>query len=56
MKKILVKSTLLLALIAQFYFSQDPSGDWQGTLDAGAQKLRLVLKVAKNATGWTAKL
>jgi len=49
---------LVLLLTAQFSFTQvDLAGDWQGTLDTGTQKLRLVLDIAQDAAGgWTAKL
>ncbi len=58
MKEIFLSSSFILLLIAQFSFTQqDLAGDWQGILDAGAQKLRLVLHIEKDAAGaWAAKL
>ena len=56
------KSTLLLLLCcAQAAFAaaatNDVTGNWQGTLDTGVAKLRLVFKVGKTASGeLTAKL
>lgn len=51
---------LILALSILSVSAQDLTGaiegNWLGTLDVGGVKLRLVLKVAKTADGYTAKL
>jgi uncharacterized protein len=45
-----------LATIGVLY-AQDISGDWQGTLKAGTQEFRLVVKIDKRANGdWNAML
>ena len=51
-------SVLALAtLTASLVCAQDISGDWQGTLKAGAQELRLILQVAKSDNGeWRATM
>lgn len=46
---------LVLSLVAgSSVFAQNIEGDWQGTLNAGPQQLRLVLHVAKAGEGLTA--
>jgi dienelactone hydrolase len=60
MKKRLLILLFLLALSGQI-FGQTPAkdfeGSWQGTLDAGGQKLRLVVTVTKSDAGaYTGKL
>jgi hypothetical protein len=49
MKRITI--LILLTLAAALAHAQDISGDWQGTLSAGGQELRLVLHVTKAADG-----
>ena len=49
MKRILILAILLLA--AGIAHAQDITGDWQGTLNAGAAELRLVLHITKAADG-----
>jgi len=47
----------LAALLGSALHAQDISGDWQGTLKAGPQDLRLILKIAKaEGGGWKASL
>jgi len=46
---LLVLVVLLLQTLAQA--TNTPEGAWQGTLDAGGQKLRLVLTITKNSDG-----
>jgi pimeloyl-ACP methyl ester carboxylesterase len=46
----------LTAFTALLVYGQDISGDWQGTLKAGAQDIRIVLQIAKSTSGWTAKM
>ena len=47
----------LATLIAFPTFAQDIAGDWQGTLKAGGQELRLVVKIGESANGgWKATL
>lgn len=41
----------LMALTASLACAQDISGDWQGTLKAGAQELRILLQIAKSDNG-----
>jgi hypothetical protein len=37
--------------------AQDISGDWQGTLKAGAQEIRILLQIAKSGNGeWRATM
>ena len=36
-------------------YAQDLSGDWQGTLIAGQEKIRLVVTIVRGANGWSAK-
>src|SRR5262249_35996541 len=60
MKKNLLMLLLLLGLSCQV-FGQTPAkdfeGSWQGTLEAGGQKLRLVVTVTKSDAGvYTGKL
>jgi non-heme chloroperoxidase len=48
---------VLAALLGRSLYAQDISGDWQGTLKAGPQELRLVVKIGKAANGgWNATL
>lgn len=47
----------LLAFPAWLACAQDVSGDWQGTLKAGAQELRIILQIAKSDGGeWRATM
>lgn len=47
----------LATLIAFPTFAQDIAGDWQGTLKAGGQELRLIVKIGESASGgWKATL
>jgi non-heme chloroperoxidase len=47
----------IAALTATLACAQDISGDWQGTLKAGSQELRTILKIAKSDSGgWMATL
>jgi dienelactone hydrolase len=59
MKNSLLMLLFLLCLSSQL-FGQTPAKDfeasWQGTLEAGGTKLRLVLTVTKSAGAYTAKL
>jgi len=41
----------LTAFPALLAYAQDISGDWQGTLRAGAQELRILLQIAKSDSG-----
>jgi non-heme chloroperoxidase len=44
-------------LLASSLYAQDLTGDWQGTLGAGPQQLRLILRIAKKDDGgWKAAL
>jgi hypothetical protein len=46
--------TAFTAMVLQ---AQDISGDWQGTLKAGAQELRILLQIAKSDHGeWSATM
>jgi pimeloyl-ACP methyl ester carboxylesterase len=48
---------VLSTVIALPTFAQDIAGDWQGTLKAGGQELRLVVKIGESASGgWKATL
>src|SRR5215469_3013467 len=42
---------ILLSLATVFAHAQDITGDWQGALDTGMGKLRLVLHITKAADG-----
>ena len=42
---------LLFLAAATFAHAQDVTGDWQGTLSAGGNELRLVLHITKSADG-----
>jgi non-heme chloroperoxidase len=54
-KKILQTSALAI-LLGTTLCAQDIAGDWQGTLDVGAQKLRSVLHITKEEnSGWSAR-
>ncbi len=46
---LLVLAVLVLQTLAQT--TKTPEGSWEGTLDAGGQKLRLVLTITKNPNG-----
>jgi hypothetical protein len=47
----------LAAFPALLAYAQDISGDWQGTLKAGAQELRILLQIAKSDNGqWRATM
>ena len=47
----------LTAFAALLAYAQDISGDWQGTLKAGAQELRILLQIAKSDHGeWRAAM
>ena len=46
-------SALFLSILAINVFAQSPSGSWEGTLEAGANKLRLVFNFGKDANGNT---
>jgi hypothetical protein len=47
----------LAAFTALHVFGQDVSGEWQGSLKAGPQELRVVLKVIRSDNGaWAATL
>ncbi len=55
------KKTLSLFALAMLFgsilFAQDIAGDWQGTLKAGSQELRLVVQIARgDSGGWKATL
>lgn len=50
-KKLL--TALFLSILAINVFAQSPSGSWEGTLEAGANKLRLVFNFGKDANGNT---
>ena len=55
--KSLSRFMALTAFPALLACAQDISGDWQGTLNAGAQDLRILLKVAKSDNGdWKAMM
>ena len=47
----------LMVFTASLAYAQDISGDWQGTLEAGAQEIRLLLQIAKSDHGeWRAAM
>jgi pimeloyl-ACP methyl ester carboxylesterase len=47
----------LTAFAAILAYAQDISGDWQGTLKAGAQELRILLQIGKSDNGgWKATM
>ena len=46
-----LRCAMLSALIAAPLFAQDIAGDWQGTLTAGAGHLRIVVRIAREASG-----
>lgn len=47
----------VLALAGSALYAQDISGNWQGTLHAGPQDLRLIVEIAKaDGGGWKASL
>ena len=41
----------LMVFTASLAYAQDISGDWQGTLEAGAQEIRLLLQITKSDNG-----
>ena len=41
----------LAAFTASLAGAQDVSGDWQGTIKAGAQEIRTLLQIAKSDNG-----
>src|ERR1700690_3918768 len=49
MKRILI--FVAIVLTTSLGYSQDITGDWQGTLSAGGAELRLVLHITKAADG-----
>ena len=47
----------LTAFMALLAYGQDISGDWQGTIKAGAQEIRILLQIAKSDHGeWKATM
>ena len=47
----------LATMLGSALYAQDIGGDWQGTLKAGLQEIRLVVKIRKGANdGWNAML
>jgi non-heme chloroperoxidase len=56
----MTKKTLwvgLATLLGTTLYAQDITGDWQGTLAPGAEKLRMVMHIAKDSEGaWKATL
>lgn len=47
----------LATMLGSALYAQDIGGDWQGTLKAGSQEVRLVVKIEKGANGgWNAVL
>jgi len=47
----------LMVFTASLAYAQDISGDWQGTLEAGAQEIRLLLQITKSDNGeWRATM
>lgn len=47
----------LTTLLGSTLYAQDIAGDWQGTLKAGSQELRLVVQIAKgDSGGWKATM
>ncbi len=55
MKRLFCGALLALAG-ATLLPAQNPEGDWQGTLKAGAAELRLVLHVSRSGGGWKATI
>jgi len=55
MRKILVCLSAL-ALLAGCLCAQDIAGDWQGTLKAGPQELRVIFQISKADSGWKAAM
>jgi hypothetical protein len=55
MSKRVLQTGVLAILLSSMLCAQDIAGDWQGTLDVGAQKLRSVLHIAKAENGWNAR-
>jgi non-heme chloroperoxidase len=48
---------VLAALLGNALYAQDITGDWQGTLKAGIQELRVIVKIERAANGgWDASL
>ena len=46
----------LTAALGSGLGAQDLGGEWQGALKAGANQLRIIVKIAKADSGWNAKL
>lgn len=46
-------STIFISILAINVFAQSPAGSWEGTLEVGANKLRLVFHFDKDANGNT---
>jgi pimeloyl-ACP methyl ester carboxylesterase len=56
MKNMVLHIGALAVLSASMLYSQEIAGDWQGTLDVGAQKLRSILHITKAENeGWGAR-
>jgi hypothetical protein len=47
-----MKRIIWMTVLASAAWAQTVEGDWQGTLDVGAMKLRLGLHVSKTDAGW----
>jgi pimeloyl-ACP methyl ester carboxylesterase len=55
--KAIFSTAVLAALVTCSAYAQDISGDWQGTLKAGVQQLRIILHIAKSDNGgWNATM
>ncbi|HEX4168917.1 MAG TPA: alpha/beta hydrolase [Bryobacteraceae bacterium] len=53
----ILSGTFLAGFVAGALCAQDIAGDWQGTLKAGTQQLRIILQIGKDAHGsWDAKM
>ena len=56
------KALIMFALVMAIFFqtetatAQDVAGTWQGTLNTGAAKLRLVLHIDKVSNGWSGRI
>ncbi len=56
MKNMVLHMGVLAMLAASMLYSQEIAGDWQGTLNVGAQKLRSILHITKAENGgWSAR-
>ena len=54
-KNMTLRAGALATLLMSSLWAQDIAGDWQGTLKAGSQELRLVFQIAKgDKGGWRA--